>query len=225
MIGPNEISIYHPRGIELLDGPKSATTKDAFYDILRPDSSAIFTRDETEHTDRRKTWTHALSQRSMDTLRPRIANVALNLRGAVDEFVSEGKPVNINDLMAWFSFDVMGELVFSQDFGSIKNRSTHPAFTIQEHALGLLGPILDTQWIAQMGFAFFPFLGNVKRWLEMVAFCKEQMADRFKRHEEAQTSDMAGYFINEFRELNAIGDEKYPSKHFDGTTISVVVAR
>lgn len=160
----------------------------------------------------------------MDEFRPRIAKVSLALRGAVDEFVGEGKPVNINDLMAWYSFDVMGEIVFGQDFGSIRNRSTHPAFTIQEHALGLLGPILDTQWIAQMGFAFMPFIGNVKRWMTMVAFCKDQMANRFKRHEETKTPDMAGWFINEFKALNGNTSEDYLHKHFHGTTISVVVA-
>lgn len=63
LIGPNEITIFHPSGIELLDGWNNENTKDVWYDVLKPRSSAIFTRDELDHKHRRKVWTQSLSNK------------------------------------------------------------------------------------------------------------------------------------------------------------------
>lgn len=63
MTGPNEISIFHPAGIEMLDGPKNTNEKDSWYDILRPRTSALFTRDPAVHRERRKVWEQALSEK------------------------------------------------------------------------------------------------------------------------------------------------------------------
>jgi tryprostatin B 6-hydroxylase len=114
----------------------------------------------------------------MDVFRPRIAAQALALKQCIASYNAEHKPINVNDVMTWFSFDAMGEIVFGQDFGMTRNRLTHSALVHQHRALALLGPIIDTMWIAQMAFALFPFVGKVRDWMAMVAFCEEQMARR-----------------------------------------------
>lgn len=63
--GPNEISIFHPEAIQALDGWMNQNTKDVWYDVLQPRSSAIFTRDDLDHKDRRKVWTMSLSSKGM----------------------------------------------------------------------------------------------------------------------------------------------------------------
>lgn len=63
--GPNEVSVFHPSAIELLDGPSSKLTRDSWYDLLKPRESAIFVRDEMHHKELRATWANALSSRGM----------------------------------------------------------------------------------------------------------------------------------------------------------------
>lgn len=87
-------------------------------------------------------------------------------------------PVNVNDVLSWFSFDAMGEFAFGQDFGMMKSSQWHPAITRQQRALALLAPLNDTIWLVRAAFAFVPYLGKVKDWMHMVAFCDDRMAKR-----------------------------------------------
>lgn len=88
--------------------------------------------------------------------------------------------MNVNDVMSWFSFDAMGEVVFGEDFGMMANRRTSDAIAQQKGALALIGPISDTPWIAQAAFSFVPFVGKVKSWFKMVEFCEESMRKRME---------------------------------------------
>lgn len=45
----------------------NSNTKDVWYDVLHPRSSAIFTRDEFDHKERRKVWTQSLSSKGKMT--------------------------------------------------------------------------------------------------------------------------------------------------------------
>lgn len=47
-----------------LDSTNNEFTKTDWYDMLLPRTSTIFTRDEDEHTARRRLWDHALSVKS-----------------------------------------------------------------------------------------------------------------------------------------------------------------
>jgi hypothetical protein len=47
----------------MLDGTKNTLTKDAFYDILRPRTSATFTRNRQEHKAGRVIWSRAFAAR------------------------------------------------------------------------------------------------------------------------------------------------------------------
>jgi len=82
--------------------------------------------------------------------------------------------------MSWFSFDTMGEFVFGADFGMMKSSDWHPAVARQQRALALLAPLNDTIWLVRAAFAFVPFLGKVKDWMGMVAFCDEHMKKRME---------------------------------------------
>jgi hypothetical protein len=90
------------------------------------------------------------------------------------------KPVKVNDVMSWFSFDTMGEFVFGADFGMMKSSDWHPAVARQQRALALLAPLNDTIWVVRAAFAFVPFLGKVKDWMGMVKFCDEHMKKRME---------------------------------------------
>ena len=62
--GPNEITIYRPEAIELIE--KSAgTTRSEWYDVLHPKNSPVFQRNELEHMRRRRLWSQAMSMKCM----------------------------------------------------------------------------------------------------------------------------------------------------------------
>ncbi|KAI0095754.1 cytochrome P450 [Nemania sp. FL0031] len=220
--GPNEITIFHPAGIQLLDGWNNENTKDIWYDVLQPRSSAIFTRDEYEHKERRKPWVQSLATKSMDSLRPRIAEQALSLSRCIAKY--DGEPIELNDVMSWFSFDAMGEVVFGQDFDLMNSRVMHPVILHRDRALALLGPIADAIWIAHLAFAFIPFYGRVQDWFRMVAFCDERMKMRMARKDNLDRNDMASWFINEYHALEAERGLKARQRLLTGTAVSAVVA-
>jgi hypothetical protein len=115
----------------------------------------------------------------MDEFKPRIAALVKDLHECIASF-GEKQPVNVTDVMTWFSFDVMSEILFGEDFGMIRNRATHPVMAQQKRALALLGPIIDVQWMVHLGFAFLPFVGKIRDWMNMCMFCEGQMEKRMK---------------------------------------------
>ena len=98
------------------------------------------------------------------------------------ELIAEhnGKPVLLNDVMSWFSFDSMGEFMFNSDFDMMKSSKWHPAIVQQRRALALLAPLNDAIWLVRLIFAFLPFMPYVRDWNQMVAFCDRAMQDRMK---------------------------------------------
>ena len=84
-------------------------------------------------------------------------------------------PLNVNDVMSWFSFDAMGEVAFGQDFGMMGAREWHEVLIQQERALAMLGPMADVLWIIRAAINFLPFLGKLQDYFRMVTFCGDHM--------------------------------------------------
>ena len=109
---------------------------------------------------------------------PRVLRKVSNLRERIAQ--AAGQPVQVNDLMRWFSFDLMGDFAFSQDFGMMERREYHAAIQMLRSAITLLGPFSPAIWIPRMGFAFIPGLWKVRDWFGMLAFCDSCMERRMK---------------------------------------------
>nr|AVY05503.1 cytochrome P450 monooxygenase-like protein [Nodulisporium sp.] len=192
------------------------------------ENSAIFTRDEFEHKERRKVWTQSLSTKAMDSLRPRIAQQAESPYRCIKGYGDQ--PVDVDEVMSWFSFDAMGEVVFGEDFNLMDSRTMHPAILHRDRALAVLGPISDAIWIARLAFSFIPFYGRVKDWFRMVAFCDERMRARMEvgivlhRGPKEGKPDMASWFIEEHQRLASSMNSRARSLLLSGTATSAVVA-
>lgn len=93
---------------------------------------------------------------------------------------SNSEPIVVNNLMRWFSFDLMGDFAFSQDFGMMDKKAYNSAITQLRSAITLLGPFSPAIWIPRLGFAFIPGLWKVKDWFSMLEFCDECMEQRMK---------------------------------------------
>ena len=93
---------------------------------------------------------------------------------------ANGQPILVNDLMRWFSFDLMGDFAFSEDFGMMERGEYHSAIKNLRSAITLLGPFSPAIWIPRLGFAFIPGLWKVKDWFSMLKFCDSCMERRMK---------------------------------------------
>ncbi|KAI1160871.1 cytochrome P450 monooxygenase-like protein [Nemania serpens] len=219
--GPNEITVFNPAAFELLDGFGNETTRDVWYDIVRPRTSAIFTRDKLEHKEGRKFWAQGLSSKAMNDYHPRITSLVRELSRCIG--ASGTKPVDLDQVMSWYSWDVMGEVLFGEDFNLTKSRVTHPGIEHRDRALALAGPLGDAIWIALLGFQLCPPVGRVNDWRRMIQFCEDHMKLRFKRGGNGKT-DMATYFIEEYENTITTKTKQARDLHLSGTAVTAVVA-
>ncbi|KAI3343256.1 cytochrome P450 monooxygenase-like protein [Ustulina deusta] len=219
--GPNEITIFHPAAFELLDGFGNETTRDVWYDIVRPRTSAIFTRDKLEHKVGRKFWAQGLSSKAMNDYYPRIVNLVRDLSHCIGTFGTN--PVDIDQVMSWYSWDVMGEVLFGEHFNLTNSKVTHPGIEHRDRALALAGPLGDAIWIALLGFQLLPPVGRINDWRRMLQFCEDHMISRLKRGDNGRT-DMATYFIEEYENTAATKTKKARDLHLSGTAVTAVVA-
>jgi hypothetical protein len=108
----------------------------------------------------------------------RVADLGKYLVACISSFHSE--PAKINDIMAWFAFDLMGLVTFGEDFGMVRAKEQRKEQRDQRGALGMLAPVNDAIWLARPEFAFFPFLKPVRSWFNAVQFCCQSMEKRMK---------------------------------------------
>ncbi|KAI0191570.1 cytochrome P450 [Astrocystis sublimbata] len=219
--GPNELTLFHPDAIELMDGFSNETTRDVWYDIVRPRTSAVFTRDRQEHKIGRKYWAQGLSNKAMNDYYPRMARIVRDLSTCVGTY--DGKPVDIDQIMSWYSWDVMGEVLFGEDFGLVRSKETHPSIAHRDRALALAGPLGDAIWIALLGFQLAPSVGPVRDWHNMIQFCEDHMKLRLNRGGSDKV-DMATYFIEEYQKTASTKTQRDRDLHLAGTAVTAVVA-
>ncbi|KAI1370297.1 cytochrome P450 [Hypoxylon crocopeplum] len=219
--GPNELTLVGTSAYNLLDGWGNTTTRDIWYDLLRPRYSAVFCRDRELHREGRKAWVQSMTGKAMNAFYPRVAMLAQSLSDCI---ASHGtRPVDVDDVMSWFSFDMMGDVLFGEDFNLLKSRTWEPAIKHRDGALALVGPISDATWIAHLAFLLVPFYGRVQDWARMVSFCEERIKDRILR-ENKEKSDMAEYFLEEHQRLSNSMSLEERDLYLAGTIVTAVVA-
>lgn len=138
--------------------------------------------------------------------------------------------------MQWFSFDLMGDFAFSQDFGMMEKLEYHSAITMVRSAITLLGPFSPAIWIPRIGFAFLSRFWKVKDWFGMLAFCDTCMERRMKvgmmlpriyksipnlSQITVKEPDIASWFIEDAEKNKNNGQTR---RWLSGDTATVVVA-
>ncbi|TGO47638.1 hypothetical protein BCON_0269g00040 [Botryotinia convoluta] len=215
--GPCEITVFTAGAFEAMDGPKSNTTRSDWYDLLHPRVSSVFTRDKELHDERRRIWSHSLSTRALSSYEPRVLRKVMGLKDHIEQ--ANCNPIFVNDLMQWFSFDLMGDFAFSQDFGMMEKSEYHSAITMVRSAITLLGPFSPAIWIPRIGFAFLSRFWKVKDWFGMLAFCDTCMERRMKV--TVKERDIASWFIEDAEKNKNNGQYR---RWLSGDTATVVVA-
>jgi tryprostatin B 6-hydroxylase len=110
--------------------------------------------------------------------RSRINRQIAVLKRQISDLSDANKPIIMNEMMYWFTFDSMGEFAFSQDFGMMRDQEWHSAVIMLQRALSFLGPLAPVMWLIQIGFQYASYLPGVRDWFAMLAFCNTQMENR-----------------------------------------------
>ncbi|RYP55519.1 hypothetical protein DL769_010135 [Monosporascus sp. CRB-8-3] len=159
---------------------------------------------------------------AINAFHPRIAKLAQSLSSCIRAHGTHA--LDVDEVMSWFSFDVMGDIVFGKDFNLLESRVWTPAIQHRDRALALVGPIGDSIWIAHLAFWLVPFYGRVKDWFRMVTFCEDQIKERRERGKGKDRVDMSEYFLEEYQMHSRDKTLEDRDLYLGGTIVTAVVA-
>ncbi|KAF9870671.1 Pisatin demethylase-like protein [Colletotrichum karsti] len=121
-IAHNEVSVSHPDGIKkILLAPLH---KGSWYKLLAiPDyrfQTPMSTTDPKKKTERSKHFAAGYTLTNVLQSEPAVDSVVKNFIEWLDKFSQSKQPVDIDKYLTFTAFDVVGEILFSKQFGFIK---------------------------------------------------------------------------------------------------------
>ncbi|OTB02811.1 hypothetical protein M426DRAFT_322404 [Hypoxylon sp. CI-4A] len=191
--GPSEITIFHPAGLEWLNGPLNRNTKSDWYDLLHP-SIQVFSRDPAVQVSRRKVWDRAMSLSLMKQYYKRITTHVLGFESIIS--AQESKPIIINDLVYQMTFDVINDVGFGLTDTETKNGAS-----IIGSSLSILGPTTPAPWILRIAFALFPRVWKIPHWFKFLEFTNTIVEKRMKS--KPDSVNVAAFLIEDSRRKDA----------------------
>ncbi|RYP03734.1 hypothetical protein DL765_010404 [Monosporascus sp. GIB2] len=176
-IGPNELSINDPKALHAIHSASSACTKGPWYTLLHPRISLNTSRDPECHAQRRKAWDHAFSSKE------HIQNRA-------------GQPVNVTDWFAFYAFDVMGSLSYSESYGMLQRGKKHPFMTTLHGSMKAVTLFSHLDWLFPIAKAT-PILNREDK--AFWGYVEDQTEKRIKVKPE--TPDIFSFLLDDYNAL------------------------
>ncbi|KAF5628928.1 cytochrome P450 monooxygenase [Fusarium sp. NRRL 52700] len=159
---PDELSYTDPKAWNDIyghRGTKGEIMKDpTFYANISSGPASIINSEQSRHRVLRKQASHGFSERALRSQEDVIKKYTDLMLDRLEECAATGKPtVDIVDWYNFFTFDVMGDLVFGQSFDCLTNWGYHPWVQL----------IFDS--VKAGAFArctkYWPFLAPLSKWL------------------------------------------------------------
>src|SRR4051794_8609726 len=114
----------------------------------------------------------------MGLFHPRIATISDKLVRCIERH--EGEATNVCETMRWFALDIVGEIMFGQDFKMLDTQINIPFTTHRARAFAVLGPFADALWIARLAFVVLPFSPRARDYTKTVEFAYNQIKERMQ---------------------------------------------
>jgi cytochrome P450 len=190
------------------------------YFKVRKDAQPLLTADDNDYPRQRAALAHGFSDRAIagqeETLTRRIDTFVEKIRDkAQQEHI-----LNMTEWFSWLTFDFVGDIALSMDFGCVKNAENHPwvyilkkwfratAFASNANAFGILAPVI-------MLFANIKDLMGIKIHLQKSA---EKVRERIEQGATPGKADIWTYV------LNAEGDESLTMGEMEVNAAAIIVA-
>ena len=209
--------VIHPDILHLTASVDNGCGKTDWYDLLQPSRAIIASRDRAAHDNRRRIWERALDAKNRTEYSQRVLDHINKLDVSLRKAAAAGEPVLVDQLFAWFSFDLMGLFAFGRTFGMLENEEWHDAILQLRRGLGALGVLSCMPWLARIGFAYIPGLWIVKDWFQMRRFCEERMNERMATEGKA---DIASHLI---KAAQKNGFSKEDREWLDGDALTLII--
>ncbi|KAL3446982.1 cytochrome P450 [Aspergillus insuetus] len=124
-VASDEVSISDPTAVKTIYGIKSGFTKTDFYPPFAPGISAhgdhFSQQDEGKHAARRKFVNNVYSMSSVLESEQYIDACTDVLLDKMGKFAKSNRVIDLGEWIQWYTFDVVGELFFGQQFGFMRD--------------------------------------------------------------------------------------------------------
>ncbi|KAF2713713.1 putative P450 monooxygenase [Pleomassaria siparia CBS 279.74] len=213
-LGPNDISVTDPDGVQVVNGHGSKCIKAPWYDAEKPRLSMHTTRDPSLHGRRRRIWAPGFSDKALRGYESRIKvynDLLISKLCALS-----GTPVNAAKWFNLYSFDVMGDLGFGESFGMIERGEEHWAIALLNAGMDPMG-----LWLPSWAFrAIVTIPGATKDYFRFIHYCCNQIDARIKKGKDAPP-DIAGYLVDSYLKSE---NKRDALSYLEGDSRLIVVA-
>ncbi|KAF2122461.1 cytochrome P450 [Lophiotrema nucula] len=146
--GPRELSIISADAIPLVHSATTKCTKGPWYAgaYSIEGASTHTTRDKQDHKERRKNWDRAFNAKSLRDYEPRVNRHSLTLMERLSEHAHESS-VRISDWLNYYSFDVIGDIGFSHNFGMLEKGKEDRLITLLHKSMAPVAVLGHLSWM------------------------------------------------------------------------------
>lgn len=173
-IGPNNLSIAHPKAVQIIYGLGSKCTKAPWYDLTQPMVSLHTFREKSLHDERRRIWSAAFGDKALRGYEQRLRVYRNKLMAHISAL--DGQPINVTKWFNLYSFDFMGDLAFGKSFDMLETSEEHWAIKLLNAGLEPLAFAFPV-WFFRLLTAI---PGLTRDWWRFIDFCAQRVEQRLK---------------------------------------------
>ncbi|KAL4879849.1 cytochrome P450 [Aspergillus karnatakaensis] len=223
-VAPDELSFTDPTALPDIHS-KSQSNKGLSKSKFITDNQPLyhpFDGNDEEHTRIRRKLLTSFSDKAVASREPILQQYIDKLVGKLRQERDAGRPVNLVEWLNWFSFDLIGELTFSESFSQLDRSASHPWIT-------LMADHIKTTLLHMCSTFYQPF-GKLLRLLTTRAFqhliwqlvlpVRERIDRRLTRPDAGELNDIFGTF----QPHNNGGKEFLGSERMIGTFFFFIIA-
>ncbi|KAI1628552.1 cytochrome P450 [Exophiala viscosa] len=130
--GPNDLSFHGVAAINPIYKSGRKVSRSNFYDGFTTFHPNLFgMRDEELHAKRRRQMAHSFSVASLSQMESIFHRRINHLVDVIDSYGP--RPFDLKELLAYYTYDLMGELIFNAEFGSMAAQDPDNLPPINEH--------------------------------------------------------------------------------------------
>ncbi|KXN81314.1 Cytochrome P450 67, partial [Leucoagaricus sp. SymC.cos] len=168
-IGPNEVSIASASAVDPLMG-SPGQPKGQFWEGRRPLNSPpnlVGLRNKKEHVRRRKTWQRALNVTSIKYYENFVITRTQQMVDLLGQKLSG--PIDMSEWMGYYTFDLMGDLVFGEGPEMMKNGDSDNLWHLLEESQKTLFFFGMVPWLGKLMLGVgqvMPLVPGIKKYRE-----------------------------------------------------------
>lgn len=196
--GPNELSFIDPEDVTFIHGAQSFNLRRGPWYDGNPGRAGhntlvmASTRNVENHKIRRRIWDKAFTANALKPYESRMIKLTDRL---IDQY-GNGDVRDISGDIDHFSFDIMGDLGFGEDFGMIEgtNKQSLEWAGLLHSYMRMLSIIRPVPWFKEL-YKWLPIDRERKRnGLQFVRFTAQRFEERYERGQDAR-GDIFAYLL------------------------------